>query len=263
MGIFHYFRKTDFSTLIQTAMNEQPSASIGDRIRQIRRHFSLRQDAFGRKIGMSGNRISELENNKGGAGAGVLVAICREFPVSHEWMLTGNGPMLKPDARPSEATGGRDWLALRVGELERQVRLITLGKEEETQALQTVPLFSSAVAAGAPSLTSCDVEDTMEIPSAWSHGRKNLFAVRVQGESMLDAGIMPGDRLLVEATQKARDQQIVIASINDELTVKKLNIAQDGSVMLEPRNSAYEPIAITPEMDFRILGVVLAALRQY
>ncbi|NTV02111.1 MAG: helix-turn-helix domain-containing protein [Chlorobiaceae bacterium] len=244
-------------------MTERQSAPVGDRIRQLRRHFSLRQDAFGRKIGMSGNRISELENNKGGAGAGVLVAICREFPVSHEWMLTGKGPMLKPEVRSSGAIEEGSELSRRIGELERQVRLVIRGKDEEEHSLLKVPLFSSAVAAGVPSLASCDVEDTMEIPSAWSHGRKNLFAVRVQGESMLDAGIMPGDRLLVEATQTARDLQIVIASVNGELTVKKLNIARDGSVMLEPQNSAFEPIAITPEMDFRILGVVLAALRQY
>ncbi|NTU67440.1 MAG: helix-turn-helix domain-containing protein [Chlorobiaceae bacterium] len=241
-------------------MAERQAATIGERIGMVRRHFSLQQDAFGQKIGMSGNRISELENNKGGAGAGVLVAICREFPVSHEWMLTGKGPMLKPDGGTVDS--GSE-LSRRVGELERQVRLVIRGRDDEGHSLLKVPLFSSAVAAGMPGLASCDVEDTMEIPSAWSHGRKNLFAVRVQGESMLDAGIMPGDRLLVEATQTARDLQIVIASVNGELTVKKLNIARDGAVMLEPQNSAFEPIAITPEMDFRILGVVLAALRQY
>ncbi len=171
--------------------------------------------------------------------------------------------MLKPDGAAAGCDNGGSELSRRIGELERQVRLVIREKDEEGHTLLKVPLFSSAVAAGVPSLASCDVEDTMEIPSAWSHGRKNLFAVRVQGESMLDAGIMPGDRLLVEATQSARDLQIVIASVNGELTVKKLNIARDGSVMLEPQNSAYEPIAITPEMDFRILGVVLAALRQY
>ena len=244
-------------------MSEHRYASVGDRIRLVRHRFSLRQDAFGRKIGMSGNRISELENNKGGAGAGVLVAICREFPVNHEWMLTGEGPMLKAGAEPTRDVEERNELSRRVAELERQVRLVIRGKDDEEPSLLKVPLFSSAVAAGVPGFASCDVEDTMEIPAAWSHGRKNLFAVKVQGESMLDAGIMPGDRLLVEATQTARDLQIVIASVNGELTVKKLNIARDGSVVLEPQNSAYDPIVITPEMDFRILGVVLAALRQY
>jgi SOS-response transcriptional repressor LexA len=244
-------------------MADHQSASIGARIRQIRRHFSLRQDEFGRKVGMSGNRISELENNKGGAGAGVLVAICREFPVSHEWMLSGNGSMLKPEVTAPDNGGKRDDMSTRLGELERQVRLIMLEKDRDSESLMTVPLYSSAVAAGLPSLSTCDVEDSIEIPASWSHGRKNVFAVRVQGESMLDAGIMPGDRLLVEATQSARDLQIVIASVNGELTVKKLNIGRDGTVMLEPQNSAYETIVISPEMDFRIIGVVLAALRQY
>ncbi|NTU93992.1 MAG: helix-turn-helix domain-containing protein [Chlorobiaceae bacterium] len=246
-------------------MPAQPPLPIGARIRQVRRHFSLRQDEFGRKIGISGSRISELEHDKGGAGAGVLVAICQQFPVSHKWMLTGEGPMLKtePPAAPTETAAGNVDLSRRLGDLERQIRLILLDKARDGDRLVEVPLYSSAVAAGLPGLASSDVEETIEIPAAWSHGRKNLFAVRVQGESMLDAGIMPGDRLLVETTQTARDLQIVIASIDGEMTVKKLNIGKDGTVRLEPQNNAYEPITITPEMDFRILGVVLAALRTY
>lgn len=247
------------------AMTEQQSATIGSRIRQTRRYFSLRQNEFGRKIGMSGSRISELENNKGGAGAGVLVAICREFPVSQEWMLSGKGPMLKQELPLDDdgAGNGRDDLSRRLGELEHKIRLIMLEKEDAGPALLKVPLYSSAVAAGLPGLASSEVDDSIEIPASWSHGKKNLFAVRVQGESMIGSGIMPGDRLLVETAQSARDLQIVIASVNGEMTVKKLNIGRDGTVSLEPQNSAYETIMITPEMDFRIHGVVLAAIRTY
>jgi SOS-response transcriptional repressor LexA/DNA-binding XRE family transcriptional regulator len=247
------------------AMSGTQAASIGSRIKEVRRHFALRQDEFGVRIGMSGNRISELENDKGGAGAGVLVAICREFPVNHEWMLSGAGPMLKTTAPPAcfTSSGNEEDVARRLGELERQIRLIMLDRNDGEQALLQVPLYSSAVAAGMPDIASSDVEESIEIPSSWSHGKKHLFAVRVQGESMLDAGIMPGDRLLVEATQTARDLQIVIASVNGEMTVKKLCIDRDGTVRLEPQNSAYNPIIITPDMDFRIHGVVLAAMRQY
>jgi SOS-response transcriptional repressor LexA len=245
-------------------MSDQQPATIGSRIRQIRRYYSLRQSEFGRKIGISGSRISELENNKGGAGAGVLVAICREFPVSQEWMLSGKGPMLKQELPHDEDAGkGRGDLSRRLGELEHQIRLIMLATEDDGPALLKVPLYSSAVAAGLPGVASSEVDDSIEIPASWSHGKKNLFAVRVQGESMTGSGIMPGDQLLVETTQSARDLQIVIASVNGEMTVKRLNIGRDGTVCLEPQNSAYETIVITPEMDFRIHGVVLAAMRQY
>jgi len=238
--------------------------SIGARIRQARRHFALKQDEFGRKIGISGSRISELEHDKGGAGAGVLMEICRQFPVSHRWMLTGEGPMLEEEpGAPVSGDSMAGELSVRLEELERQVRLVLLDRERDGDRILNVPLYSSAVAAGMPSLASCDVEESIEIPASWSHGRKNVFAVRVQGESMLDAGIMPGDRLLVESATTARDQQIVIASVNGEMTVKKLDIGREGTMRLEPRNNAYEPIVITPEMDFRIHGIVLAAIRTY
>ncbi len=242
-------------------MASTPSGTIGARIRAIRKHFALKQEEFGRKIGMSGNRISEIENNKGGAGAGVLVAICREFPVSQEWMVSGTGPMLKPVSGGGAAAADR--LQERLCELEHTVRLILLERSDEGSPILQVPLYADAVAAGMPVPATTDIEDSIEIPASWSHGKKNVYAVRVQGESMLDAGIMPGDQLLVEATQSARDQQIVIASVDGELTVKKLCIDRDGTIWLEPKNSAYEPILISTEMDFRIIGIVLAAIRHY
>jgi SOS regulatory protein LexA len=218
----------------------------------------MKQDDFGRRIGLSGSRVSELEHGKGGAGAGVLIAICREFPVSHEWMLGGKGAMLRDhEGEPPDAA-----MIHRISSLEEQVRLIMLDKAPDT-ALITIPLYSSSVAAGMPCLATSDIEEQIEIPASWSHGKKNVFAVTVQGESMIDSGIMPGDRLIVESVQTARDEQIVIASVDGEMTVKKLNIDREGNITLEPRNSAYAPIPVTPDMDFRILGVVIASMRSY
>lgn len=247
-------------------MSEQQPLHIGGRIRLVRRHFSLKQDEFGRRIGLSGSRVSELEHGKGGAGAGVLMAICREFPVSHEWMLSGEGAWLRPEAATPHENGAarrEDAVVLhRISTLEEQVRLIMLDKAPDS-ALITIPLYSSSVAAGMPCLATSDIEEQIEIPASWSHGKKNIFAVTVQGESMIDSGIMPGDRLIVESVQTARDQQIVIASVEGEMTVKKLNIDREGNITLEPRNNAYAPIPVTPDMDFRILGVVIASMRSY
>ncbi len=239
-------------------MPEQQPLHMGARIRELRRHFSMKQEEFGRRIGLSGSRVSELEHGKGGAGAGVLIAICREFPVSHEWMLGGKGTML----RDNEGEPQDNALIHRIGSLEEQVRLIMLDKAPDT-ALITIPLYSSSVAAGMPCLATSDIEEQIEIPASWSHGKKNVFAVTVQGESMIDSGIMPGDKLIVESVQTARDEQIVIASVDGEMTVKKLNIDREGNITLEPRNRAYAPIPVTPDMDFRILGVVIASMRSY
>jgi len=87
--------------------------------------------------------------------------------------------------------------------------------------------------------------------------------LKVNGDSMIEIGIMQGDILLVESRETARDSQVVVASINGEVTVKTLCISNGGTISLLPENHRYRPIAVTPEMDFRIQGVVLAAVRQY
>ena len=80
---------------------------------------------------------------------------------------------------------------------------------------------------------------------------------------MTGIGIMPGDTLVVEAKQTAKERQVVIASINGEMTVKTLSIEKGGAVTLLPENPAYHPIPVTADSDFRIHGVVVAALRSY
>jgi len=241
-------------------MTAQQPSTLGARIRMIRERFCLKQDEFGEKIGISGNRISEIEHDKGGTGAAVLTGICREFPVHPEWILTGAGAMLKPGLTRRKKT---EDVRERLIALEDKIRHLMHENPATEQRTVEVPLYSSAVVAGVPDLASCEVEDMITIPASWSHGKRELYAVRVQGESMTGAGIMPGDKLLVAAGSTARDSQIVIASVNGELTVKKLGIDRNGTVMLLPENRHYEPIVITPEMDFRILGIVLASMRNY
>lgn len=241
---------------------QQQERSLGERIRRVRSHFGLRQEAFGAKIGISGNRVSELEHDKGGTNANVLEAISREFPVEPAWLLRGTGSMLKHE-HPSPA--GLERLDGRLAELEaRMERILPMRLAgEESAEMVKVPLFSSMVPAGAPATAGDEVEEYLEFPASWTHGSKEVFALKVSGDSMVDAGIMPGDTLMVESRQTARDGQVVIASVDSEVTVKTLCISSTGAVSLVPQNRRYRPIPITAETDFRILGVVLAALRQY
>ena len=81
------------------------------------------------------------------------------------------------------------------------------------------------------------------------------FFVRVSGESMINAGIFPGDILIVDRSLEAVDKKIVIAVINGDLTVKRLRI-RSGNPFLEPENDQYSHIEITPDMAFEIWGVV-------
>lgn len=236
------------------------SSGLGKRIKDVRRHFSMKQEEFAGKIGLSGNRLSEIEHEKGGTKASVLLAVCREFDINPGWLVNGEGEMFKPDERsPRETTN----IAARVADLEAQMRTMRCRNGAAESGVTAIPLYHDYVAAGYPDPATSDIDELIDIPSSWVHGKKQVYALRVGGESMVGIGIMPGDMLIVEAKHNARDGQVVIASINGEMTVKKLNIDSSGAVVLLPENPSYKPIPVTTDMDFRILGVVLASLRNY
>ena len=110
------------------------------------------------------------------------------------------------------------------------------------------------VTAGLPILAFENQEGTM----AWD-GEPGCFALRVRGESMINAGILDGDRVVVRPQQTAEDGQIVVARIGDEATVKRLS-RKNGRVWLLPENPAFEPIDGT---EAELVGLVKAVYRQY
>lgn len=93
---------------------------------------------------------------------------------------------------------------------------------------------------------------------AWD-GEPGCFALRVRGESMINAGILDGDRVVVRPQQTAEDGQIVVARIGDEATVKRLS-RKNGRVWLLPENPAFEPI---DGSEAELVGLVKAVYRQY
>ena len=110
------------------------------------------------------------------------------------------------------------------------------------------------VTAGVPILAIENQEGTM----AWD-GDPSCFALRVRGESMIGAGILDGDRVIVRPQQTADDGQIVVARIGDEATVKRLR-RRNGEIWLLPENPAFSPIDGT---EAEIIGIVKALAREY
>lgn len=110
------------------------------------------------------------------------------------------------------------------------------------------------VTAGMPILAVENQEGTM----AWD-GDPGCFALRVRGDSMVNAGILSGDHVVVRPQQTANDGQIVVARIGDEATVKRLKLT-GGQVWLMPENENYEPIDGT---EAEIIGLVKAVVRKY
>lgn len=136
--------------------------------------------------------------------------------------------------------------------LKRSIRV--LGQAEN---VTSVPLLGT-VTAGMPILAVEQIEGYIAYNGRVSKDN-SLFALRVRGESMLWAGILDGDIVVVEKTPTAMNGEIVVAMIEDEATVKRF-YKEDGNFRLQPENDAFEPI-ITNEVI--ILGKVIALYRYY
>ncbi len=121
-----------------------------------------------------------------------------------------------------------------------------------------VPLVGR-VAAGSPILAAEHVEREIGIePSLFSQVPDYLL--RVRGLSMRDAGILDGDLLAVKKTPDARNGQIVVARLGDEVTVKRL-LRSGNRIELLPENSDFSPIIVTPNDEFSLEGIAVGLIR--
>jgi repressor LexA len=119
------------------------------------------------------------------------------------------------------------------------------------------------VAAGSPILAAEHIEDRVEIPAGFFQPRAD-FLLRVRGDSMIDVGILDGDLLAVHKTPEASNGQIVVARVDDEVTVKRFQrTRQRNKVVLLPENQNYEPIEVDlKEQPFAIEGLSVGVIRR-
>lgn len=119
------------------------------------------------------------------------------------------------------------------------------------------------VAAGAPILAVENLEGTVVVDREFLMRQQNVFALRVHGDSMKDAGIHHGDLIFARQQNTAERGQIVVALIGEETTVKYY-FPEAGRVRLEPANEAFGPIIVDSSMpDFSILGRIIGIMRRY
>ena len=123
------------------------------------------------------------------------------------------------------------------------------------------PLFESVIPAGFPSMAEDYIDRALNLNELLIQHPAATFFVRVSGDSMIGAGITTNDILIVDRAVTPTDNKIVIARIDDELTVKRLHM-KGNAVMLVADNPEYEPIVITSAMDFEVWGVVTCVIRQ-
>jgi repressor LexA len=170
----------------------------------------------------------------------------------------------------SSTNGVRTTLAAleRKGHIRRLPRLsrgIELVESAETEmlALETIEVpILGRVAAGAPILAAENLEGVVHVDKSMATGG-DLFALRVQGESMKNAGILDGDLVVARQQEQANRGEIVVAVIEDEATVKRFYQDPDG-VRLEPENESFHTIHVTADSgEFRIAGKVVGLMRRF
>jgi repressor LexA len=135
--------------------------------------------------------------------------------------------------------------------------LSTLGKPVLT-AMRDIPILGR-VPAGKPFLSEENVEGLLTITDDMASGK--LFALQVKGDSMTDAGILNGDRVIVKQQGTAENGEIVCALIEGEATLKRF-YKKDGVITLKAENEKYQPITVS-QGDFRIVGRVVGLMRKF
>jgi len=117
-----------------------------------------------------------------------------------------------------------------------------------------LPFFTTRISAGFPSPTDGHIDQKLDLNSLIKHP-SDTFLVKVEGDSMINAGIQDGDILVVDKAIEPLNNKIVVANINGELTVKRLKIV-GTKVYLLAENPNYKSIEINTILDFTIRGVV-------
>jgi repressor LexA len=151
---------------------------------------------------------------------------------------------------------------------ENTSRAISLIKQEGSDnelssSLETdinrIPIVGR-VAAGSPIMAEQNLEGSIVMDSSFTKKAKSSFALKVKGDSMINAGIFEGDLVIVSGQSEAVNGDIVVAMLENEVTVKTFQ-NKNNRILLIPENEKYSPIEVTGEKEFTIIGKVVGVVR--
>lgn len=130
-----------------------------------------------------------------------------------------------------------------------------------SENVQLIPVVGR-VAAGSPILSEENIESRISIDNSFIRNAAGCFALKVRGDSMVDAGIFEDDLVIVRPQTDAKPGEIVVARLETEITVKVFD-NNNKEIVLLPKNEKYSPIKITNNEEFYIVGKVVGVLRWY
>jgi DNA polymerase V len=141
---------------------------------------------------------------------------------------------------------------------QKQTKVVEIIKPTSGEIVE-LPIFLESVSAGFPSPAEDYMEGKLDLNKYLIKNPSATFFVRVTGDSMINAGIYSGDILIVDRSLSPKDSSIVIAVIDSELLVKRMQYIKN-KIYLSPENPKFEPIEITGEMNFEVWGVVTTVI---
>ena len=143
------------------------------------------------------------------------------------------------------------------------VRLKMLGQPSADPEKLSLPLFASVVRAGFPSPADDYIEQTLDLNEFCIRNPPATYLLRVHpdGDSMIDAGIYPGDIVVVDRSLTPQHGDFVVAAVDQEFTLKELDLHSQTPV-LRAHNPNYQPIALNEDQALEIVGVVISLVRK-
>ncbi len=154
----------------------------------------------------------------------------------------------------SNASRGISFMKNDAGEVQESQTFI-----DKSRGFGRIPVVGR-VAAGSPILAVENIEGSIVIDNSFLKKSEDCFALRVKGDSMIDAGIFEGDLVIVHPQKDAVTGEIVVALIDDEATVKRFE-NKSGKIRLLPENKSYSPIEVEHGKEFSLAGKVVGVVR--
>ena len=187
-----------------------------------------------------------------------ILAFIKRFRREH-----GSAPTIREIGEQfqiSSTNGVRYYLNLleKAGYIRRNRKISRGIGPSEDPRMVGIPILGR-VAAGRPALAEESLGDRLDVSGMFGE-TESLFALRVRGDSMIDAGILEDDFVIVRKQDDARAGEVVVALLEEEATVKYYQ-PRRGHIELVAANSKYEPIVVGKDVAFRVLGVVRGVVR--
>jgi len=142
-----------------------------------------------------------------------------------------------------------------------QVEIVGQAVSEDPKVI-SLPLYLDRVSAGFPSPADDYIEAELDLNRYLIRNPPDTFMVRVTNDALAGAGILDGDVLIVDRSIGPRHGMIVVAVVNGEMCVRRLN-RKSGNWVLDTENRDFQPLRIRPGQDLEILGVVTGMVRKY